>query len=267
MTQSRFDVLKIALLHLAPLPGQIADNRNLIEDSIRVAADAGASWIITPELAVCGYTFVEHAGTDWIMPQPDAWLARICELAARRSLTLFLGAPERDRATLKLHNAVFVIADNGRIVGSHRKINTLRVGSESWSTPGTAVAPIDIPPHHRVGVLICSDAYSPPIAARLRKDGAGLLVSAAAWAPGLHGPDGEWERVTQDTGLPLIVCNRTGRDTTMDFSAAASVVVQDGKRVLSMSSPDSRIFIIDWDMRAQTLATRQYREIAIEPVT
>jgi 5-aminopentanamidase len=77
VTRSSTDVFNVAFLHLSTLPGQIAHNRNLIEKSIHAAAAAGANWIVTPELAVCGYTFAEHAGTDWIMPQSDIWMSRI----------------------------------------------------------------------------------------------------------------------------------------------------------------------------------------------
>ena len=66
-----------------------------------------------------------------------------------------------------------------------------------------------------------------------------MLVSSAAWAPGLHGPNGEWERCTNDTGLLLFVCNRTGRDRTLDFRTAESVVAQGGKRLLSLSCEQS----------------------------
>jgi hypothetical protein len=79
--------------------------------------------------------------------------------------------------------------------------------------PGTQAVAIPVPPFTRVGMLICADAYTSEIARNLQAQGAQLLVSAAAWAPGHHGPNGEWERCTHDTGLPLIVCNRdrTGR--------------------------------------------------------
>jgi omega-amidase len=258
VTRSSTDVLNVALLHLAPLPGQIAHNRNLIEKSIHAAAAAGANWIVTPELAVCGYAFAEHAGTDWIVPQPDNWMSRICELAARLHVTIFLSTPERDAHTNKLRNAVFVIADNGHIAGSHRKINTLRVGAEAWSSPGDTIAPIAISPFRRVGILICSDAYSPPIAERMREIGAELFVSPAAWAPGLHGPNGEWERVTVDTSVPLFVCNQTGHDAAMNFTDSVSTVVQNGQRLLSLSSEVSKLFLISWDVRARALASRRY---------
>ena len=88
-----------------------------------------------------------------------------------------------------------------------------------------------------------------------------MLVSSAAWAPGLHGPNGEWERCTKDTGLPLVVCNRTGPDRTLDFTRAESVVVKDGQRLLSLSSKRSTLFVLDWNLQTQNLATRQYRRI------
>ena len=44
------------------------------------------------------------------------------------------------------------------------------------------------------------------------------------------------ERATADTGLPLIVCNRTGKDTTLSFVGAESVVAHGGERLLSLST-------------------------------
>lgn len=84
-----------------------------------------------------------------------------------------------------------------------------------------------------------------------------MLVSAAAWAPGFHGPDGEWERCTSDTGLPLFVCNRTGLDRPLDFTRGESVVAKDGRRLLSLSSERSTIFLIDWDSKTHTLESHR----------
>lgn len=255
--------LRIAFLHLAPVPGDLAGNRRLIETAVMQAAQAGANWILTPELAVCGYAFAGRIGTDWIAPQPDEWMIQMGRLAARLRVTLFLSLPEQDVRTKLLHNSLFVIAPDGALTGAHRKINALRVGSEAWSTPGTEALVIAAPPLDRVGLLICADAYSPGIAGSLRRQGARMLVSAAAWAPGLHGPNGEWERCTRDTGLPLLVCNRTGPDLTLDFTKAESVVAKDGERRLSMSAARSTIFLIEWDLLRQDLATPSYQRLEL----
>jgi len=185
------------------------------------------------------------------------------QLAARLRVTVFLSHPERDHLTGSLHNSLFVLAGKNSLAGLHRKIHTLRGGSESWSTPGTDAIPITAPPLDQVGLLICADAFSSTIAIRLQQQGAQMLVSAAAWAPGHHGPNGEWERCTKDTGLPLLVCNRTGQDLTMDFTNAESVVAHDGVRLLSMSARRSTIFIVEWDMNRQTLAAPTYQRIEL----
>lgn len=264
MTSRASRQFRVALLHLAPRPGDLAHNRLLIERSILKAAEAGANWVITPELAVCGYTFVPTIGIDWISPQPDAWMLRVCNLAARLRVHIFLSLPEKDERTTKLHNATFVIGSDGEIRGKHRKINTLRVGSEAWSSPGSSVTPVSIEPNCSVGVLICADAYSATIPIELQAKGAQFLVSPAAWRPGEYGPNGEWERSTIDTDLPLFVCNRTGPDVTMNFAEAESVVVHGGKRHVSLKSEKSIAFVFTWIVATQSIATEGVRTIELE---
>jgi predicted amidohydrolase len=188
-------------------------------------------------------------------------MTHMSRLAARLRVTLFLSCPEQDRRSRKLYNSLFTIAADGTIIGAHRKVHTLKVGSEAWSSSGTQAVAVPVPPFTRVGMLICADAYTSEIARTLQAQGAQLLVSSAAWAPGLHGPNGEWERCTSDTGLPLIVCNRTGPDRTLDFTKAETVVVKNGRRLLSLSSARSTIFVVEWDRETQTLATQDYQTV------
>ena len=65
------------------------------------------------------------------------------------------------------------------------------------------------------------------------------------------------------TGLPLFVCNRTGPDRTLDFTQAESVIVKDGRRLLSLSSERSVIFVTEWNLTAQKLATPAYQRIEL----
>jgi N-carbamoylputrescine amidase len=253
--------LCIALLHLAAVTGDLSGNRMLVEKAVTIAAENGAAWIITPELCTCGYGFAEVIGTAWIRPQPDEWMSAICRRISSLGVTLFLARPERDERTSKLHNSVFVIGRDGIILGRHRKIQTLKVGSESWSSPGAEASPLEVQPVGKVGILICADAYAPWIARRLKAQGARILVSAAAWGPGPYGPNGEWERCTRDTGLPLLVCNRTGMDHTLDFSHAASVVAKDGRRLCSLTSESSTVFVMDWDIQMQIPVPQTLRTI------
>jgi predicted amidohydrolase len=243
--------LRITLGHLAPRLGDLTYNRHLIETTITTAAGLGADWVLTPELCVCGYQFASHMGTAWILPQPDPWMARLCQIIARLGVTVFLCHPERDRSTDKLYNTVFVIAADGTVIGSHRKVHVLP-GAEAWASRGEAVTPVRLPAAH-VGLLMCADAYTPALARHLLAQGAHLLISPAAWPPRPHGPDGAWERRTLETGLPLFVCNRTGMDQTFSFVEAESGVFKGGQRLLTLRASQSTLLTLDWDLHRQEL--------------
>ena len=246
---------RIAFLHLAVVPGDIQRNQYVIVEAVKAAAALGAQWIITPELAVSGLQFPQIVGTDWIQPQPDTWTARLCQLVKSLKRTVFLSCPERDAATL--YNSAFVISSNGTIIGRHRKIHVVS-DSLAWSSPGREAAPIECD-GVKIGLLICSDMYTADIAGTLRSKGADLLISPASWGPGIHGPNGEWERRTQETKLPLFVCNRTGAEKTLDFWKAPSLVVKNGKRLLSHTSDRSAILIFDWNFTAMMPLSTDYR--------
>jgi predicted amidohydrolase len=241
----------IALLHLAPRPGEIAANRTALEQAVRRAAASGARLIVTPELAVSGYGFRDLVGTDWIASGQSALFAWAGAFALEHKASLVLGTPEAAPENGALFNSMVLFSPDGAVVGQHRKINALRVGSESWSTPGDRPTVLTVDGIGRIGFFVCADMYATRLVDETAAHGVDLLLSAAAWAPGLHGPDGEWERASATTGRPVLVCNRTGRDV-LDFEAARSVAAVDGAIAFSHASPEPSIVLVDW-----TADTRQ----------
>jgi 5-aminopentanamidase len=245
--------LKIALLHLAPVLGALDGNRALIESGTRVAAGLGAEWVLSGELVVPGYRFAARIGTDWIAEQPDPWLRRLSHLSAELGVVSFVSHPERDAVSGQLFNSLFVLGRDGRMLGRHRKLRPTP-GSEGWAAAGELGPPILVEGIH-VGLLVCADAYPRQPALRLRDAGAQLLVSSAAWWPGEWGPHGEWEARTLDTGLPMIVCNRTGCDGESHMTDAESVIVDRGIKLLALRSPDSTVFVVDCLIRDEHIVT------------
>jgi predicted amidohydrolase len=231
------------LLHLAPEAGAVEHNRALIEKATAVAADMGAVWVVSGELVVSGYRFHPLIGTDWITSQPDRWMRRFAEFTASLGVVSLLSHPERDNGSGKLFNTLFIIGREGHVLGRHQKLHPTP-GAEDWSSPGKTGHPVEVDGIN-VGLLICADAYTPEPALRLCELGAELLISAAAWWPGDSGPNGEWEARTLDTGLAMIVCNRTGVDGNSQLFDAESVVVDNGRRLTTLRSPDSAVFLID----------------------
>ena len=232
----------LALLHLAPRPGDLDGNRRQIETFAGAAARAGARLIVTPELALSGYGFAERIGTDWIAEGQAERLAWAADLAQRCGAFLLLGTPEADRV---LYNGLLLFAPDGARLGGHRKVNALRVGSEAWSTPGDSITVLVADGIGRLGLAICADLFSPRFVAETAAPGIDLVVSAAAWAPGLHGPAGEWERASADTGRPVVVCNRTGLDS-MDFTGSRSVAAVGGAIAFAYGGAAPATLLVDW---------------------
>jgi hypothetical protein len=53
----------------------------------------------------------------------------------------------------------------------------------------------------------------------------------------------------------MIVCNRTGRDGDSRMLDAVSVIVDRGVRLLTLQSPDSTVFVVDFLIREGHIAT------------
>ena len=252
--------LRVSFLHLAPITGQISHNRALVEQGTRVAAQQGADWVVTPELCIPGYMFMREIGSDWILPQPDAWTQSYCRLVQELGLTAFLSHPEREAATDRMFNTVFVINPAGEIIGKHRKIKALR-GAEGWSTAGEKIEPVSCA-GVKVGILICADAYRNEVAGELKDKGTELYVSPVSWGPGQCAPDGEWEQRSADNGLPIMVCNRSGvEDAELDYRKAESVVAKDGQRLLEATSERSVVLTFDWDLDEMTTLSQDFSRV------
>jgi predicted amidohydrolase len=251
----------IAILHLAPRAGEIERNKRVIEEAVLRASAMGAKFIVTPELVASGYGFRDLIGTDWIARDQAALFDWAGALAHRASTFLLLGAPEAQTGDAKLFNSMILFAPDGSRLGHHRKINVLKVGSESWSMPGDRATVLAVAGIGRVGLFVCADMYSQRLVEETAAQGIDLLVSSAAWAPGKHGPNGEWERASRSTKRPVLVCNRTGFDV-LDFGAAQSIVAADGSIVYCHTSADPACVLVDWDSRAHALTN--WRAVAAE---
>ncbi len=240
----------LALLHLAPRPGEVEHNKRMVEGAVRRASAMGAQAVVSPELTISGYGFRDLIGTDWIARDQAVLFAWAADLARQASVFLVLGMPEADRS---LFNSMIVFGPDGARIGHHRKIMVLKVGSESWSTAGDRSTVVTVDGIGRVGLFVCADMYSQRLVAETAAQEIDLLVSSAAWAPGEHGPSGEWERASLETGRPVLVCNRTGLDA-MDFRGSRSIAAVGGTIVSSHSSEDSAIVLLDWMPQARQVS-------------
>ena len=88
--------MKVALCHLELSNGPEQKNIELLEKAVRIAAEKGANWVITPETAVQGYYFYKLAPETKVDKQPSSKLSCLLSLVKDYGLFLFLGCGEYD---------------------------------------------------------------------------------------------------------------------------------------------------------------------------
>lgn len=253
-------LLRIGLFHMKPELGNMTLNTRRVQQAMRVARCENVDWMSTPELALTGYRFTEVIGTEWMTSGPDEYVQSLQAEARSLGLVLFLGHLEQIEAAGNgtesvRHNTLFVIDGSGEIVARHRKINTIPV-AEDWSTPGKDVTVAALEGIN-VGLMICADAWPQEHALALRDAGADLMLNSATWPPGKYGPGQTWAKRSRETGLPIFVNNRTGKDLTLDSRAAQSVLFHQGQQWFSHTSDDPALIILDWNVRDQVLVRQR----------
>jgi N-carbamoylputrescine amidase len=235
--------MNIALLHLDLANGPRARNVAKITAAASRAADAGAEWIVTPETALQGYFFADGIADPTVDTEPGADLLPLLDVVRARKLSLFLGCADRDAETGLPHNSLVAFGPDGGVIGRHRKL-VAHGGAESWSKAGSTRRPIPCC-GLSVGAMVCADIWFPENPAALHAAGAEVLTLSAAWPPGPMGPNGKWEAVSAATGLPVFVCNQTGRHR-MDLTAAESAVIVGGERRMSHRGAEEAVLIFSW---------------------
>ena len=72
--------MKVALCHLELSNGPEQKNIELLEKAVRIAAEKGANWVITPETAVQGYYFYKLEPETKVDKQPSSKLSFLLSL-------------------------------------------------------------------------------------------------------------------------------------------------------------------------------------------
>ncbi|MEF7613810.1 carbon-nitrogen hydrolase family protein [Aquincola sp. MAHUQ-54] len=119
---------------------------------IAEAAANGARLVAFPEVFVSGYPYWSWImnpveGSPWFeklvrsaieIPGPE--IAKICQAAARHQVYVVVGANERSRTGVgTVYNTLITIADDGRILGRHRKLVPTWAEKLTWA-PGDGSA-------------------------------------------------------------------------------------------------------------------------------
>ena len=242
--------IRIALCHLDVAQGPQAENIKKIEKAIQIAGQHGANWIVTPETALQGYYFyvIDPKQKEKIETQPSEDIRSLTEACKKYGAYLFLGAGDYDKQAECYRNSCLIFGPDGKPVGRHNKMSAhVGFGAEVWSTNDNKLNPV-VCSGVATGVLVCSDIWFLNYPRVLADKGAQIIVDIAAWPPAKEtgNPLPSWEMASQRTGLPVVICNQTGKPRWMDMTPGQSAVIENGKAKL-LHSGEEAVLLFDWD--------------------
>ena len=196
------------------------ENLTTVNGLICDAADAGARFVLTPEVTNCVSASRTRQAEVLHHEIDDAMLPALRDLAAARDIWLLIGSLAlKGEADDRFVNRSFLITPEGRIAARYDKCHMFDVQISETETyresdgyrPGdrAVVADVDGTP---VGLTICYDLRFAYLYRKLALAGARILTVPSAFSPGT-GPD-HWEPLLRaraiETGCFVLAAAQTG---------------------------------------------------------
>lgn len=248
---------QLAVVQTESKPFAKAENLTRSLEWIRQAAEAGAQFVILPELCCTEYMgLVQNPDRLRAVAEPPNGPSISSWAEACRQFGIHVAAGFVEEAPEGLYNSAAVIGPAG-LVGVYRKTHLFDSEKELF-VPGNRGYPVFDLPFGRVGVLVCYDLRFVEAARILALEGADVLAVPTTWTD-LHKPD-PWNEQGwcmanylavghAYTNRCYVACaNRIGTEKGVRYLGCSLVVDPYGKVIAGVAPPDKEgIWIAPFD--------------------
>lgn len=265
MLREEHAVLKIALIQQHATHDKAANVARGIAH-LEEAARHGAALACYAELAFEWFhpqrrASSDHAALAEPIPGPTTEIFR----RKARELGIVVVLNLYEHASHGTFDSSPVIDADGRLLGVTRMIHITEYAcfhEQGYYTPGNSGVPVYDTRAGKVGVAICYDRHYPEVMRALALNGADLVVVPQAGAIG-EWPEGLYEAELQvaafQNGYFTALCNRVGREDTLEFAGESFVCAPDGRVLARASRGMDQILYADIDV--STLADSHARRL------
>jgi len=171
--------LKVAMVQMDVIDGNLEENMQRAEKSIREAAMKNADMVCLPEAADLGW-LCQSARKD-ACPIPGKYTDFLCRLS--KELRIWISAGCLEKSGDMTYNSAVLIDRTGKIILKHRKISTLPELTSHLYDAGNAddIRVVDSE-FGRLGITICADNFTIEYPRRVASQGAWLLITPHGFA-------------------------------------------------------------------------------------
>lgn len=268
MTDSRITNLTIALVQCNQRVGDLTGNADKMiahRDALKGKADL----IVFPEMQLIGYPAEDLVQKPALAIRAAEQLARMAEATTADGPAILLGTLHRDEEG-RLYNAVALLED-GKVAALRYKHELPNYGTfdeKRYFTAGPLPEPITFR-SVKLGIPICEDVWFPAVCARLKKQGADILISPNGSPYEIDKDDLRHEGVAAhrvaETGLPLAYLNRVGGQDELVFDGASFVLNGDGSMAHQLPDWEEHVRLTHWSKSANGWACEPGELATLEP--
>jgi predicted amidohydrolase len=245
--------------------GDVHENARRAREAIARARADGVDLVIFPELSLTGYS-LGAVGDDVALRVDDPLITGLAAEAGE--MAVVLGFVEQGR--VHTHNSA-VYLERGRPVHVQRKAYLPTYGrfeEHKHFSPGQGLRAFDNN-WGRFALLICNDAWQPPLPFLAVHDGAGVLIIPASSslepAAGTDpGAEDDWSDLLRYHGRFLqtyvVFVNRVGEEAGVRFWGGSRVVDPWGRIVAQGPEHEPALVIAELDLSA---VRRRRRELPL----
>ncbi len=266
---------RIALAQIDTTVGDFAGNAAKIRDRCQRAHAAGASLVVFPELAVCGYPPRDFLDMPEFVARAASTLAELAQPAEwSRGISIVVGFPEAAAGAPPpgVYNSAALI-EGGRIAAVGRKslLPTYDVFDETrYFLPSpVSTASLAESVGLRLGLSICEDVWNDkrfwvkqryardPIA-ELTAAGSSLVVNISASPYGMGKPALRERMLAASArghGIPIAYVNQVGGNDSLVFDGGSMLVGREGAVVARAPLMEEALLIVDPETGASTALT------------
>ncbi len=237
--------------------GEPEANAELICDRMSEAASEGAQLVVFPEAALTGYVFDSRdQALDGAVDAGSPAVRRVRDACRELGVWSVFGAIERSRdagaddpgaaaGPDRLYNTAFLCTPAGEL-HRYRKVHTLCLGVDRFTTPGDEGFRVWELPFGRIGLNICYDGSFPESARALKLLGAQLIVLPTNW-PELYLKSEQIRLRALENHVYYLAVNRVGTERGVTFPGGSIAAGPRGE-LLAEQGADPVSFVVEMDL-------------------
>ena len=239
-------MLSVCGVQMAPRRGDSEANVRITRTAIEAATGEGARLVVFPEASLTGYVFHDReSAREAAIVATGPELDRITDVCRGTGAWTVVGAIER--AGDLLHNSLFLVGPDG-LAGHYRKLHTLCLGVDRFTTPGSEPPPVFETPLGRIGLNICYDGSFPETGRALKLAGAQLIVLSTNW-PNLRLKREQVQIRAYENHVNYMAVNRVGVEEGVAFHGGSMAADPSGEMLAEIQDGPGFLHV-EFDMDA-----------------